>query len=195
VSDIALLDALPIGRRRDGLAECLKSGLIGDPALWRLVEERGRAALDGHDPAAVYALTERAARLKLDIVERDPYETGERRVLNLGHTLGHALEVESGYSLPHGEAVCLGLRAVAAIAARRGAEAGLGERIDAVLEELGFPLRRRFDAVAVERALRGDKKRERGVQRWILPLAVGRVEQVTDVSAEELRSAMEVISA
>ncbi len=193
VSDVGLLESLPIDRRRDGLAECLKMGLIGDPALWRLVEERGRAALDGRDPAGVYAITERAARLKLEIVDRDPYERGERRVLNLGHTLGHALEVESGYRLAHGEAVGLGLRAVAAIAARRGAESGLAERIDGVLAALGFPLRRNFDRAAVTDALGGDKKRERGVQRWILPLAVGRVEQVTDVSPRELKGALDVI--
>ncbi len=190
VSDAGLLSTLPVGRRRDGLAECLKSGLIGDPALWQLVEERGVAALAGHDAAAVYAMTERAARLKLDVVERDPYETGERRVLNLGHTLGHALEVESGYRLAHGEAVGLGLRAVAWIAAQRGAEAGLPERLDGVLSALGFPLRRHFDLVDVALALRGDKKRERGVQRWILPMAVGRVEEVSDVTAQELGNAM-----
>ncbi|CAN5834754.1 hypothetical protein BH24CHL6_BH24CHL6_14920 [soil metagenome] len=195
VSDIGLLESLPIERRRDGLAECLKSGLIGDPMLWQLVEERGPAALAGDDPGVVFALTERAARLKLEIVARDPYENGERRVLNLGHTLGHALEVESGYVLAHGEAVGLGLRAVAAIAAQRGADPGLGERIDAVLEALGFPLRRRFDPAAVVRALRGDKKREHGVQRWILPMAVGRVEQANDVSDRELQIAMEVIAA
>jgi shikimate kinase / 3-dehydroquinate synthase len=195
VSDIGLLHSLPVDRRRDGLAECLKSGLIGDPALWQLVEERGQAALAGDDPAAVYAMTERAARLKLDIVERDPYEEGERRVLNLGHTLGHALEVESGYTLAHGEAVCLGLRAVAAIAAGRGAESGLAERIDSVLAVLGYPLRRGFDAGRVVAALGTDKKRERGRQRWILPMAVGHVEQVTDVTDDELARALKVIAA
>jgi shikimate kinase / 3-dehydroquinate synthase len=195
VSDAGLLHSLPVDRRRDGLAECLKSGLIGDPVLWQLVEERGQAALAGDDPAAVYAMTERAARLKLDIVERDPYEEGERRVLNLGHTLGHALEVESGYTLAHGEAVCLGLRAVAAIAAVRGEEAGLAERIDNVLAALGYPLHRSFDRAQVLAALGTDKKRERGRQRWILPMAVGRVEQVTDVTNEELETALEVIAA
>ena len=195
VSDVMLLGILPVERRRDGLAECLKSGLIGDPQLWRLVEERGRAALAGDDPGAVFAMSERAARLKLAIVERDPFEGGERRLLNLGHTLGHALEVESGYRLAHGEAVALGLRAVATIAARRGAEPGLAERIDAVLHDLGFPLRRAFDPAQVERALRTDKKRVRGSQHWILPMAVGRVADVTDVTPSELAAAMKAIAA
>jgi shikimate kinase / 3-dehydroquinate synthase len=195
IADTSLLASLPVEARRDGMAEVLKSGLIGDPALWDLAETRGTAALSGEDEAAVYAMTERAARVKLAIVERDPYEDGERRVLNLGHTLGHAFEVESGYRLGHGSAVALGLRAVAGIAARRGAQAGLRERIDDVLDRLGFPLRHRFDAGAVVGALGGDKKRDRGRQRWILPMAVGRVEEVDDVTPDELGAALREVSA
>ncbi|CAN5602024.1 hypothetical protein BH23CHL7_BH23CHL7_12010 [soil metagenome] len=195
VSDTALLATLSVEQRRDGIAEVLKSALIGDPALWQLVETRGAAALGGEDEAAVYAMTERAARIKLEIVERDPFENDERRLLNLGHTLGHALEVESGYALRHGTAVGLGLRAVARIADRRGAEPGLVERIDDLLRALGFPLRRQFDRGAVRAALGTDKKRDRGRQRWILPLAIGRTEQVDDVSDAELDEALEAIAA
>jgi 3-dehydroquinate synthetase len=193
VSDVAATRSLPVARLRDGLAESLKCGLIGDPVLWSLVEARGAAALGG-DEAARYAMTERAARLKLAICERDPFEAGERRVLNLGHTLGHALEVESGYRLPHGEAVALGLRAVVAIAEGRGAEPHLGERIDASLARLGFRLHHRFDRAATIRALGTDKKRDRGRIRWILPMAVGRVEQVDDVTEAELATAMRRIA-
>ena len=194
VSDIGLLETLPVDRRRDGLAEALKCGLIGDAALWQLIEQRGRATLDGADPAATYAITERAARLKLAIVERDPYENGERRSLNLGHTIGHALEVESGYAMAHGEAVGLGLRAVACIARNRGAETELAERIDALLASLSFPLHCRFDHATVLTALGTDKKRERGVQRWILPMAVGRVEEASDVTDDEMTAALTAIS-
>jgi shikimate kinase/3-dehydroquinate synthase len=195
VSDSELLETLPEERRRDGLAEALKCGLIGDPALWQLIEERGREALNGTDPAATYAITERAARLKVAVVDRDPYEVGERRTLNLGHTIGHALEVESGYTLAHGEAVGLGLRAMASISARRGADPTLRDRIDDLLSGLGFPLTRRFDYGVVVAALGADKKRERGVQRWILPMAVGRVEEVSDVTDDELTAALEAVSA
>ncbi|MEO7118845.1 MAG: bifunctional shikimate kinase/3-dehydroquinate synthase, partial [Candidatus Limnocylindrales bacterium] len=153
VADVTALATLPEGRARDGMAESLKCGLIGDAALWDLVETRGPAAMAGTDPAARYAIMERAARLKLDVVERDPFERGPRRALNLGHTLAHALEVESGYTLSHGEAVALGLRAVLAIAAGRGAETGLAARVDSVLAALGFPLTRRFDVAATRAAL------------------------------------------
>jgi 3-dehydroquinate synthetase/shikimate kinase len=194
VVDADLSDSLPVARRRDGLAECLKMGLIGDPSLWRLVEERGHEALHGRDPAAAYAITERAVRLKLEIVDRDPHEQGERRVLNLGHTLGHALEAESNYRLAHGDAVALGLRATAEIASHRGAEPGLAARIDEVLVRLGFPLRRPFDRSVVVRALSTDKKRQHGTQRWILPFDVGRVQEADDVSNHELELALDAIA-
>jgi shikimate kinase/3-dehydroquinate synthase len=192
VGDVAVLRTLPRARRLDGMAESLKAGLIGDPGLWRLVETRGRAALRD-DEAARFAIIDRSVRLKLDVVERDPFEAGERRVLNLGHTLGHALEVESGYRLPHGQAVVLGLRAVAAMAVGRGAEPDLPDRIDAVIHDLGYALQRDFDPQSVRRAMGSDKKRHRGRQRWILPMAVGTVLEVDDVSDEELTLAMQVI--
>ncbi len=193
--DADVIATLPVERRRDGMAECLKAGLIGDTSLWQLVEERGVAALTGDDPAAAFAITERAVRVKIDIVNRDPFESGERRKLNLGHTIGHALEIESGYALAHGAAVALGLRAVAHIGQQRGAQPQLAERIDAVLAALGFALTRRFDASAVIAAARGDKKRVHGVQRWVLPMAVGEVVEVSDVTDAELDAALAVIAA
>lgn len=193
-ADVAMLRSLPLRRRRDGMAESVKSALIGEPALWRLIETRGRAALRT-DEAARYAILERSARLKLAVCERDPFETGERRSLNLGHTIGHALEVESAYRLAHGAAVALGLRAVAAIAARRGADRALPDRVDAVLDMLGFRLTHAFDAAAVRAAMRADKKRRAGRQRWILPMEIGRVEEADDVTDAELRRALQLIGA
>jgi 3-dehydroquinate synthetase len=194
VGDVAALRTLPRSRLRDGLAEAIKAAIIGDPALWTLLESRGVAALRG-DEAARYAITERAARLKLDIVARDPFEDGERRLLNLGHTLGHALEVESRYRLPHGAAVALGLRAVTGIAVGRGLDPAFAERLDALLIGLGFALTHAFDTGLVRAALGTDKKRIHGRQRWLLPVAIGQVEDVDDVTDAELRRAMEVIGA
>jgi 3-dehydroquinate synthetase/shikimate kinase len=194
LSDVAVLRGLPLRHRRDGMAESVKSALIGDPALWKLIEARGRAALRDDEPAR-YAIIERSARLKLGVCERDPFEAGERRTLNLGHTIGHALEIESGFRLPHGAAVALGLRSVATVAVRRGADSELPARLDALLASLRFGLTRAFDADAVRAALATDKKRRRGRQRWILPVAIGRVEEVDDLTAAELRHALRTISA
>ena len=123
-----------------------------------------------------------------------PFESGERRILNLGHTLGHALEIESHYHLSHGQAVVLGLRAVAAIAEVRGAEAGLAERIDDLLRRLGYRLHRSFDRAAVRDALGSDKKRVRGRQRWILPMSIGNVVDVDDVTESELDLALDRVT-
>ncbi len=194
LSDVAMLRTLPERLRRDGMAESVKAALIGDPALWQLIETRGRAALRT-DEAARYAIIERSARLKLAVCERDPFEAYERRTLNLGHTVGHALEVASGYRLAHGAAVALGMRAVAAIAAGRGGDPELPDRLDALLGRLGFRLAHPFDADAIRAAMLGDKKRLAGKQRWILPMAVGEVIEVDDVTDAELRHALEVIAA
>jgi shikimate kinase/3-dehydroquinate synthase len=194
LADVAVLRSLPARHRRDGMAESVKAALIGDPGLWRLIESRGRASL-GEDEPARYAIIERSVRLKLSVCERDPFELGERRTLNLGHTVGHALEVESGYRLAHGSAVALGLRVVAAIAAGRGADADLSARLDAVLEGLGLGGARGFNPDAVRAAIATDKKRRAGRQRWILPMDVGRVVEVDDVTDAELRSALGAIRA
>lgn len=192
LADVAALRTLPRPRLRDGLAEAAKAGIIGDPDLWRLVAERGSAALRD-DEAARYAITERAVRLKLAIVRRDPFERGERRVLNLGHTIGHALEAAAGYRLAHGDAVALGMRAVGAIAAGRGGDPALSAELDQVLSTLGFPLGHRFDLDVVRANLRTDKKRAAGRQRWLLPMAIGRVEEVDDVTDDELAGALRAI--
>jgi 3-dehydroquinate synthetase len=194
VSDVAALRSLPLGLRRDGMAESVKAAIIGDPALWRLIEQRGAKALRTDEPAR-YAILERSARIKLAVCERDPFETGERRTLNLGHTIGHALEIESRYRLPHGAAVALGMRSVAAIGARRGADEELAPRLDGMLQALGFTLRRSFDADAVRTALRADKKRRDGRQRWILPIEVGRVTEVDDLTDAELELGLRTIAA
>lgn len=194
VSDVAALRSLPPPVRRDGMAESIKAAIIGDPRLWRLLEDRGRASLRTDEPAR-YAILERSARLKLAVCERDPFEDGERRTLNLGHTIGHALEIESGYRLPHGAAVGLGMRAVAAMAAERGGDPDLVPRLDALLGDLGFTLRRAFDAAAVRTAMLADKKRRERRQRWILPMEIGRVVEVDDVTDAELELGLRAIAA
>jgi shikimate kinase / 3-dehydroquinate synthase len=193
-TDVAALRSLPPSLRRDGMAESVKAALIGDSTLWKLIEDRGAAALR-NDEAARYAIIERSARLKLDVCARDPFEAGERRTLNLGHTIGHALEVESGYRLQHGAAVALGMRAVTAIAARRGADDELPSRLDTVLASLGFLLTRQFDAEAVRAATLSDKKRLHGRQRWILPAAIGSVIEVDDVTDGEVAAGLAAIAA
>jgi 3-dehydroquinate synthase len=164
VIDIAVLEALPAALWREGAAEALKAGLVGDPALVALLEREGAAA----DLAEV---VRRAVAVKAAIVGRDPQERGERAHLNYGHTIGHAVEVAGGLS--HGEAVAVGMVA----AGRAGALlAGFTEeeRQAEVIRVLGLP----SAAAGLDRdrvlALVGhDKKRTGDELRMVVLEAVG----------------------
>jgi len=185
LADFDYLASLPPRELRGGMGEVVKHAVIGDPEL---LERCGRT-----DPAG---LVERAARVKLEIVARDPKEAGERRILNLGHTLGHALERAGGYSsLHHGEAVAIGLRAACRIAERH---CGFRQTaaVLAALDRCGLPGGLKADPAKIRAALAHDKKRWGGALRWALPEALGRVRVFDDVP-EELVSAvlMETASA
>ncbi|GAB4228046.1 MAG: hypothetical protein Kow0062_29320 [Acidobacteriota bacterium] len=168
---------------RGGLAEAYKSGLIGDPELCGCL---AGAVGDGElaSLARIEEIIGRAARVKLDVVARDLEEAGPRRALNLGHTLGHALEAEAaarGQGIAHGDAVAIGIVFALRLAARLGrlADGALSERVPADLEALGLPVRAAGfapgDAGALLAAMRGDKKRAGGRLVFALPLRAGEI--------------------
>jgi 3-dehydroquinate synthetase len=116
--------------------------------------------------------------VKIGVIQADPYERGQRASLNLGHTLGHALEHVSSYRLKHGEAVAIGMVAAAQLAERMGlAESGLAINIVQVLKNLGLPteIPSNLDRKQLIRAMEVDKKRAGGKARVVLPLRVGGV--------------------
>ncbi len=175
LADPDVLATLPESIFRSGLAEVVKHGLIGDPALFALCE-KGWEAVRTSDWEL---LIRKAAAVKIRVIEEDPFEKGRRAVLNLGHTIGHAIEQAMGYRLDHGEAVAIGLAAETQLAEAMGiAESGLGHRVRQVLSGLGLPveippaLDRRAFRVALER----DKKKAGGIVRFALPKRVGEVE-------------------
>jgi 3-dehydroquinate synthetase len=172
------LGTLPEREVRSGLAEVVKHGVLGDPSLL------ARAGRD--DPAD---FVEAAADVKREIVARDPEEHGERRILNLGHTLGHALERASGYALTHGEAVAIGLRAACAIAERH---CGFSERetVEDALDRCDLPATVRIEEQPVLDALAHDKKRGGSGLRWVLPAALGDVHVFDDVPGDLVRAAL-----
>ena len=107
----------------------------------------------------------RAMAVKVRLIQEDPYEQGQRAVLNLGHTIGHALEAGSGYKLRHGEAVSIGMVAAARLSQRLGiAQAGLAEEIAAALQGLGLPVAAppAMDWETILQGMRVDKKRSGG---------------------------------
>jgi len=175
VVDPEYLATLPQREVRGGLAEVVKHAVLGAPSLLARV---GR-----EDPAR---FVEEAARIKLAIVDRDPLERGERRLLNLGHTLGHALERAGGYALHHGEAVAVGLRAACRLAAAHCGFAG-GAAVEEALSRCGLPARAAAPEEAVLEALGHDKKRRAGRLRWVLPVALGDVRVFDDVPDELVR--------
>lgn len=169
ISILPALDTLPPREFRAGLAECLKHGLSLDPAYLRWLRGRRPEALRT-DAELRRRLIARSAALKCAVADEDPREqTGRRNVLNVGHTVGHALERLSGFSLGHGEAVAAGLAWEAAAASVRG----FLDREDArtVREEvrrLGFrPRWRRWPPKEILEAARADKKNRRGEVRYV----------------------------
>ncbi len=187
--DVLTLSSLPAVEFRAGLAEVVKHGIIAAPELFQQLEERG--------PASLTDLVAAAVRVKIEVVEEDPYEQGRRAVLNLGHTFGHALEQVSGYSLRHGEAVSIGMAAAAHLAEMLGrAEPGLCARIGNLLAHLGLPATiEGYRAEAIYQAMSTDKKRAAGRLRFVVPEAIGRVVIVDDVAPEQAMAALRRIGA
>ena len=174
VADVATLATLPERERWSGLAEIAKAALLGDRALLALLET-GLEAIAAGEPEATAAAVARSIRVKARIVAADERETGLRRVLNLGHTVGHALELVAGYgTLTHGEAVLLGMRAAIEVSRRcAGLSAAEAARVLALLAR--FPVRppRDLDRAAVVGAALRDKKREGARVHYVVLGAIG----------------------
>lgn len=165
VIDTAVLADLPTALLREGSAEALKAGYVGDPSLVDLYEGHGLEA-----PLA--EVVERAIRVKAGIVTRDFTETGERAHLNFGHTIGHALELAGPMS--HGAAVAVGMVAAARVSATLAGFAGEA-RLRSVLARLGLPVEApAVDPARVRDLVQHDKKRHGGELRMVLLEAVGR---------------------
>ena len=171
--DPCVLDTLPEDEYRSGLAEVIKHGLIADPQLFEICAAGMPTIRNSQDE-----VIRRAIAVKARIIQEDPYERGRRAALNLGHTLGHAIEKASGYQLKHGEAVAIGLLYAARLARTRGvAEDHLVEQIEAALSGVGLPtsIPAELDLELVRRSMGYDKKKDGGKLRWVLPVRVGEV--------------------
>ncbi|HEY8257551.1 MAG TPA: 3-dehydroquinate synthase [Gemmatimonadales bacterium] len=200
VADPRVLQTLPERDYRGGLAEAVKHGLIADEAYFAWME-REVAALARRDEAVLTRLVRRSVEIKAAIVTEDEREAGKRAVLNAGHTVAHALEQVTGYMLPHGEAVSLGLVAECALAESEGiARADMRERVVSLLRSLGLPVRlpQRVDFDAVFAAMGRDKKNRMARIHFALPSAIGCMKEAggwTRPAAEAaIESALESIS-
>jgi 3-dehydroquinate synthetase/shikimate kinase len=176
IADIAVLASLDARQRRAALAEAVKMAALGDARLFSTLEAEGAAIAAGDaaatDSGALAEVVERAAWAKVEVVLADERESAGRIALNLGHSLGHAIEAAAGFGdLLHGEAVAYGLRAAARIGvARSGTPHDRADRIERVLDKLELgtePLS--LDLAAVVDTLGVDKKHAAGALRWVLP--------------------------
>ena len=192
--DPAVLRTLPDRHYRAGLYEALKCGVIGNLGLFREFEEN-RELILRRDPATLERLIAESVRLKAAVVAGDEREGGPRQVLNFGHTVGHALEAETGYrTLLHGEAVGWGMVAAAQMAAAVGMlDETSARRIAEVTLALGRLPRLQVRSQSVMRRLRSDKKTRNGRIHFVLPTDIGNVEVVDDVPEEVALRAVEQI--
>ena len=139
--DLSFLQTLPEREFKSGLAEILKCGIIDDPALFAALES-GAVEIARRDVDFLEKIIARTCQIKKGMVEMDETDKGMRRYLNFGHTIGHALEAESEYSLSHGESVSVGMIAAALLSARLNyLPSSEKERIAATVETLGLPHR------------------------------------------------------
>lgn len=167
ICDYDTLRTLPEDIFTDGCAEVIKYGILGDTELFAHLEARGR------DFDTEYVL-ERCVAMKRDYVCADEFDNGERRKLNLGHTLGHAVEAASSFGLSHGKSVAIGLASVARAAAAAGVCSGeCAGRIAALLEKFGLPTRTDFDMEVLYEHMLSDKKRLGGTVNLIVPERIG----------------------
>lgn len=180
--DPQLLSTLPEREFRSGLYEALKCGVIGNAELFTRMEAN-REKILARDAAELEYLISESVRLKAAVVSADEREGGLRRILNFGHTIGHALESQTQYRyFLHGEAVAWGMIAASVIAAgTKMIDRQTAQRISGATIGYGILPKVEVNAKKVLRALQADKKTRNGVVHFVLPKEIGRVEVVDNV--------------
>jgi len=176
--DPRTLTTLPPAEIRSGLAEAIKHGVIADASYFGWIAANLRQILDSSsfDDESALHLVRRSIEIKVEVVRQDERESGLRKVLNFGHTIGHAVEQATGYGIAHGAAVAIGMVAEAILAERlRFAERGLADAIATVCDAAGLPVRLPdgLSATEVVSATRTDKKSRNGQVEYSLPRALG----------------------
>lgn len=174
ISDVALLKSLPPREMRNGLAEVIKYAVAMDKELFGILEQKGQVKFDAPD---LIDIVRRCAYLKARVVEVDETEqSGERAILNFGHTIGHALEVTNRLQgSRHGEAVAIGMVAAARISAELGLlNKGDINRVEKLLHQFGLPIScPQVNPEDLMEATRFDKKTTHGETRWVLLQDIG----------------------
>ncbi len=190
-ADIDVLGTLPDRELRAGLMESIKAGIIRDRSLVRFMEESSDDVL-GRDPKALEKVIAASIRMKAGVVNRDERENGLRMILNLGHTVGHAIEQATRYkTLLHGEAVGWGMIASLYVAHRRKSITGAqAARLENLIHLYGPLPTLKLRAPKLIAATGSDKKNVGGVRRFVLPIGIGDAGVIEDLTTAELQAAV-----
>jgi 3-dehydroquinate synthase len=187
IADPDVLATLPLPHLRGGLAEAVKHGAIADETYFQTVGDAASRLLhptpDHRDVHFLHTLIERSVRIKTDVVARDTHEHGVRKILNFGHTIGHAIELLSGFTMSHGDAVAAGMVLESAAAERaKITTAGTTARITDTLRTLGLPVTRPTGPSPddILDIMRGDKKSRAGSIEYAVPERIGTMAGATN---------------
>jgi 3-dehydroquinate synthase len=182
VADVRTLETLPHEEFTAGMAEAIKHGAIADSAYLSRTDAQ-HPQIIARDPDAIVALVKRSVEIKAAVVSQDEREAAKRAVLNFGHTVGHAVEVTSGYRLLHGQAVAIGMAVETELGARLGVtDTGAGGDLRATLERFGLPVAVPRDSPAepLLEAMHRDKKARDGEIRFTLLARLGETARTGD---------------
>jgi len=184
LADPGVLATLPESERCNGMAEVLKHGIIADPDLFDV------CLAAGFEQSALSEIVRRSMAVKIQVIQQDPYEKGLRQALNLGHTIGHAVELASNFRLRHGEAVAIGLVAEARLAEKLGIadrKESLAMRIIHALQQLRLPteIPPDLDPSTLRRVMQSDKKKTSGKVLFALPVRIGEVRVGVEADEKE----------
>jgi len=176
IADVSTLKTLPQREFASGMAEVIKSAVIGGEDFFRYIEEN-LEKIKSWDEAALEEIVFCSAQVKVSIVEKDEKDLGLRNVLNYGHTLGHAIESASDFRIKHGEAVAIGMLAAARISNKMGIFDRDGiVRLESIIARTGLPTKMPpLEMEKIIQAMRHDKKIREGKLRFVLPRAIGNV--------------------
>jgi 3-dehydroquinate synthase len=194
--DPRFLRTLPPELFRQGMAEVIKTAMIGDADLWTFLEGESES-IHGRDPESLHRVVEACARFKASVVEADETESGRRRILNFGHTVGHAIERVTGFEMAHGDAVSVGMVAACRLSVALGyLNARDAERLEKLCAGWDLPVRVpvRMDAARILKAIQADKKRVAGDLHFILPTRVAETRECVNPDPGLLARVLEELS-
>ncbi len=190
LADPDVLSTLPERELRGGLAEVIKHGVISDRLLFDACRGLTGLSVEEIRQKPLAAVIRRAMAVKIKVIEQDPFEKGIRAILNAGHTIGHAVELATDYTVSHGEGVSIGLVVEARMAEELGvARSGLADEISAVLTGVGLPavMPAGLDRDMVEAAIFRDKKRSGSGVKFALPVEIGQARYGLCLTLDDLR--------